>query len=166
MTELVVARSGNLSFVVRPSPGAGRRPPVLCFLHGEDAGAKLGPLGAAAPPCVDEFLVVAPRLPARGDAWREHAQEVWEIAFDAARRYDGDRRALCLTGFGSGGDGVFELAAALPGAWAALWSVDAARVPAEPPPIPLWLSNGATAYEDARVYDWMLIASRSRRDRT
>lgn len=156
---------------------------MLCFLHGHGEGApapileattKHGPLSATASERAYEFLIVAPQLSVCGDHWARHAGEVWEMAFDAARRFDGDRRALCLTGFSFGGNGVFELAAARPDAWAALWSVDPTRIPARTPEVPLRLcrdegeghvETATRAYADARIYDWLLSAARSRSDR-
>ena len=183
MTELVVERYEHLQFVVRRAGSASRRPPVLCFLHGFDEGAptpiveaasRHGPLCAGASRRAEEFLVVAPQLPLRGDHWAKHAEEVWEIAFDAARRFDGDRRALCLTGFSFGGNGVFDLAAARPEAWAVLWAVDPTRQPqaALAPPLRIDRDQGeghvgcaAKAYADDSIYDWMLAAARERSER-
>jgi hypothetical protein len=183
VTDLV-ERYGRLSCVIRRSRSASRRPPVLCFLHGYDEGpptplleaaARHGPLAASASPRVDEFLVVAPQLPQRGDHWHRFAEEVWELAFDAARRFDGDRRALCLTGFSYGGNGVFDLAEAKPEAWAALWSVDPTRLPRRELAAPLRLCRdqgeghvgcATKAYADDGHYDWLLGASRSRSDRS
>jgi predicted peptidase len=158
---------------VRRSRSASRRPPVLCFLHGHDEGApepllealtRYGPLQPNASVRADEFLVLAPQLPVRGDHWRRYAEDVWEMAFDAARRFDGDRRALCLTGVGFGGNGVFDLAAARPDGWAALWSVN----PKQPPPVklepPLRIDRG-DAYAEAAGYDWLIEAARVRSGR-
>ena len=184
VTELLVEKYGSLACAVRASRSASRRPPVLCFLHGHDEGAptplreavaRHGPLHARASARADEFIVVAPQLPARGDFWLRYAEEVWEIAFDAALRFDGDRRALCLAGFSFGGNGVFDLAAARPEGWAALWSVDPTRAPAVKLEAPLQIDRdrgeghaacAARAYADASRYDWLLGAARSRSDRS
>jgi hypothetical protein len=183
VTALLVERYGNLSCVIRRSSSMSRRPPVLCFLHGfnegaptriEEGVARHGPLSARASERAGEFLVVAPQLPQRGDHWARHAEEVWEIAFDAARRFDGDRRALCLTGFSFGGNGVFDLARAMPEAWAALWSVDPTRLPTAPLAAPHRIDRdqgeghvacATKAYGDASVYEWLLGVARSRSDR-
>ncbi len=184
MSELLVERYRDLWCVIRRSRSASRRPPVLCFLHGNGEAAPLpiveavtrhGPLAAGASGKSHEFLVVAPQLPMPGDRWLEHAEEVWEMAFDTARRFDGDRRALCLTGFSFGGNGVFDLAAAKPEAWAALWSVDPSRVPRGKTAQPLWLCRdqgeghmrtAELAYADPVVYDALLNVARSRSDRS
>ena len=183
MTGLVIERYDQLECVIRRSRSASRRPPVLCFLHGHDEGApaplveamtRHGPLAPAASARADEFLIVAPQLPVRGDHWLQHAEEVWEIAFDAARRFDGDRRALCLTGFSFGGNGVFDLARARPDGWAALWSVEPTRNPPARLQAPLRIDRdqgeghagcATRAYADGAAYDWMLDAARSRSDR-
>jgi poly(3-hydroxybutyrate) depolymerase len=184
VSGLLVEKYGELSCAVRPSLSASRRAPVLCFLHGYDEGApaplveavtRWGPLSANASPRAHEFVIVAPQLAQRGDHWARHAEEVWEMAFDAARRFDGDRRALCLTGFSFGGNGVFDLAAARPEAWAALWAVDPTRRPASKPEAPLRIDRNqgeghtgcaVKAYGDASIYDWLLSAARSRSDRS
>lgn len=183
MTDLVVERYDHLQCAIRRSRSASRRPPVLCFLHGLEEGAatplveavtRHGPLAGGASPRADEFLIVAPRLAVPGERWLCHAQEVWEMTFDAARRFDGDRRALCLTGLRSGGEGVFELAAVHPDAWAALWSVNPTAVPPSLPEAPLRIDRdegegpagcGARAYADAAAYDWMLGLARLRSQR-
>ncbi|HEX2189375.1 MAG TPA: hypothetical protein VHG51_10780, partial [Longimicrobiaceae bacterium] len=50
-----------------------------------------------------------------------------------------------LTGFSFGGNGVFDLALAQRGFWAALWAVDPTRVPVDDPGRPVWLSFGEVA---------------------
>ena len=173
MSGLVVEQYGNLACAVRRSESASRRPPVLCFLHGHDEGApapvlealtRYGPLHANASARAEEFLVLAPQLPQRGDHWLRYAEEVWEMAFDAARRFDGDRRALCLTGVSFGGSAVFDLAAARPDGWAALWSVNPTREPPVKLEAPLRIDRG-DAYAQSAGYDWLLEAARSRSDR-
>jgi len=83
--------------------------------------------------------VLAPQLPIAGDRWHRHAAEVDALvsgipAIDARRCY--------LTGFSFGANGVFDLACAQPGRWAALWAVDPTRVPRHDPQLPVWLSFG------------------------
>ena len=183
MSDLVVERYDTLACAIRPSRSASRRAPVLCFLHGAgeaaphpllDAVAVHGPLAARASPRAEEFLIVAPQLPLRGDYWHRYAEAVWEMAFDAARRFDGDRRALCLTGFSFGGNGVFDLGAARPEAWAALWSVDPTRSPPGPLAVPVRIDRdegeghagcAERAYGDASIYEWLLAVTRARSDR-
>lgn len=125
--------------------------PVLVFLHGYNEGAPTeirhaltlhGPLRAGNPSVVDEFIVVAPQLPVRGDLWRASAHEVFDIVRRVQAEHGGDRRRTYLTGFSFGGNGVFDLALAQPNMWAALWSVEPTRVPERDPGLPVWLSSG------------------------
>ncbi len=130
---------------------AGPRP-VLVFLHGYDEGAPMeihraltlhGPLRPGNPPIATErFVVVAPQLPARGDLWLRSADAVREIVRRVQAEHGGDPRRTYLTGFSFGGNGVFDVALAQPGVWAALWSVDPTRVPPRDPGLPVWLSSG------------------------
>jgi len=87
------------------------------------------------------------------------------MAFDAARRFDGDRRALCLTGLGFGGNGVYDLAAARPDAWAALWSVNPMQAPPVKLEAPLRIDRG-DAYAEAAGFDWLLEVARLRSERS
>src|SRR5699024_234725 len=57
----------------------------------------------------------------------------------------GDPTRTYLTGFSFGGNGVFDLALAQPGLWAALWPVDPTRPPPQDPLRPVWLSIGEAA---------------------
>jgi predicted peptidase len=138
------------------APAAAQGPkPVLCFLHGYDEGpptdareglTKHGPLRPdGAPAAVHDFIVVAPQLPARGDLWSLSARAVMEIVRGVHQRHGGDPARTYLTGFSFGGNGVFDLAAAHRGFWAALWAVDPTRVPAQDTGAPLWLSFGEVA---------------------
>lgn len=129
--------------------------PVLCFLHGYDEAAPLdihqaltrhGPLWPGAAPRVsEEFIVVAPQLPAAGDLWYRYADTVLEIVTEVQALGGGDPARTYLTGFSFGGNGVFDLALAQPGLWAALWPVDPTRPPPRDPLRPVWLSIGAAA---------------------
>jgi pimeloyl-ACP methyl ester carboxylesterase len=126
--------------------------PVLVFLHGYNEGAPAdlqtaltahGPLRQGNPPvAVEEFIVVAPQLAVRGDLWRSSAPEVHDIVRRVQAQHGGDPRRTYLTGFSYGGNGVFDLALAQPGLWAALWSVEPTRVPDRDPGLPVWLSSG------------------------
>jgi poly(3-hydroxybutyrate) depolymerase len=129
--------------------------PVLLFLHGYDEGApaeieealtRHGPLQTAdAFPALDDWLIVAPQLPGRGDIWYRYADAVQGILRNMQQRHGGDPLRAYLTGFSFGGNGVFELAAVQPGMWSALWAVDATRVPQGDPGRPVWLSFGEVA---------------------
>lgn len=135
---------------VSPEPG---RHPVLLFLHGYDEAApapldvgltRHGPLRPGNPPiALSRFIVIAPQLPAAGDIWERYAAHVFQIVEDVIAVRHGDVDRVYLTGFSFGGNGVFDLALRDPGVWAALWSVDPTRVPAEDPGLPIWLSSGA-----------------------
>lgn len=124
--------------------------PVLCFLHGYDEAAPLdihqaltrhGPLWPGAVLRVpEEFIVVAPQLPAAGDLWYRYADTVLEIVTEVQALGGGDPARTYLTGFSFGGNGVFDLALAQPGLWAALWPVDPTRPPPRDPLRPVWLS--------------------------
>lgn len=125
---------------------------MLVFLHGYDEGAPMdihraltlhGPLRAGNPAvAVEEFVVVAPQLPVRGDLWRGSADAVRDVVRQVQAQHGGDPRRTYLTGFSFGGNGVFDLALAQPGVWAALWAVDPTRVPLRDPGLPVWLSSG------------------------
>jgi predicted peptidase len=128
--------------------------PVLCFLHGFDEGAparievgltRHGPLRPGSAARVEDFIVIAPQLPVRGDLWRRYAGGVRQIVRDAQKNYGGDLRRTYLTGFSFGGNGVFDLALSQPDFWAALWAVDPTRIPLTDPKRPIWLSFGEAA---------------------
>lgn len=162
MLERVTA--GPLDCLVSvPSHARAAPAPVLCFLHGYDEGAptpiepaltRHGPLApTAAPAARERFLVVAPQLPRAGDLWHRSAADVVEMVegvVDAVARRVGDDvvdpTRWLLAGFSFGGNGVFDLAAAQPGRWRALWAVDPTRVPpTRLDDTPLWLSIGSAA---------------------
>lgn len=130
--------------------------PVLCFLHGRGEAAPLeirealtrhGPLrpGSSAQ-ATDRFIIVAPQLRAPGgDVWRGVAGVVQQIVRGVQAAYGGNPQQTYLTGFSFGGNGVFDLAVAQHGFWAALWPVDPTRVPVTHPQRPIWLSFGAAS---------------------
>lgn len=156
--DLRVVESAPLRYLLSVPSGPGLRPgawPVLCFLHGYDEAFPLeirraltrhGPLRpGSAPRAVRDFVVVAPQLPRAGDVWHRYADAVREIVAEVQRAHGGDPRRTYLSGFSFGGNGVFDLAVAQPGTWAALWPVDPTRVPREDPGRPVWLSFGEVA---------------------
>jgi hypothetical protein len=142
-------------------------PPLLCFLHGYDEAAPLdicvaltrhGPLRATNPPrCIDQFIIVAPQLPTRGDLWDRYAHVVRRIVREESQHFGCDVQRLYLTGFSFGGNGVFDLALAQPDLWAALWPVDPTRVPTQPIAMPIWLSIGAISRSQARGFMQRLV---------
>jgi predicted peptidase len=152
--DLQLHTSGALPYLLaRPRGPAGAAGyPVLCFLHGLDEGAPLqirealtrhGPLSPGARRGVaSEFLVVAPQMPARGDLWHRHADEVRALVETVAVDHGCDRSHMFLTGFSFGANGVFDVALDHRGFWTALWAVDPTRVPSDDPRIPVWLSAG------------------------
>jgi predicted peptidase len=137
-------------------------PPLLCFLHGYDEAAPLdifaaltrhGPLRANTPPrCIEQFVIVAPQLPTRGDLWHRYAHVVRQIVLDESQHAGCDVQRLYLTGFSFGGNGVFDLALAQPDLWAALWPVDPTRVPTKQVAMPIWLSLGEISRYQARGF--------------
>jgi hypothetical protein len=146
--------SGPLRYLLSLPPGqetAGLRP-VLVFLHGYDEGAPMdiyraltlhGPLRPGNPAVARQrFVIAAPQLPARGDLWLRSAGAVRQIVRQVQADYRGDPERTYLTGFSFGGNGVFDLANAQPGTWAALWAVDPTRPPARALDLPVWLSSG------------------------
>jgi poly(3-hydroxybutyrate) depolymerase len=148
-TEVVEAAPLRYLLSVPSAPGPR---PVLCFLHGYDEAAPMdirraltlhGPLRPGNPPL--DFIVVAPQLPRAGDVWHRYADDVRGIVSAVQARHDGDAARTYLTGFSFGGNGVFDLALAQPGIWAALWAVDPTRVPQRDPGLPVWLSFGEVA---------------------
>jgi predicted peptidase len=125
--------------------------PLLCFLHGYDEGnptpirealTRHGPLNPARPGLANEFIVLAPQLPVRGDMWHDVADAVGEIVEQVSTIHQIDPGQRFLTGFSFGGNGVFDLALERRDFWAALWAVDPTRVPDEDPGCPVWLSSG------------------------
>lgn len=153
-SELRRVEDGPLPYLLSAAPADEPRP-VLCFLHGYDEGppaeivaalTKHGPLRPdGAPDALRDFLVVAPRLPARGDLWHRNADAVLRIVREVHARHGGDPARTYLTGFSFGGNGVLDLALAQPEVWAALWPVDPTRVPPRDPGRPVWLSVGEVA---------------------
>lgn len=152
--SLALVESGPLPHLLSvPAADAVAPRPVLVFLHGYGEGApeeirgaltRHGPLRAGNPPITrSRFVVVAPQLPAQGDLWRGSADAVREIVRRVQAEHRGDPDRTYLTGFSFGGNGVFDLAMALPATWAALWPVDPTRVPERDPGLPVWLSSGA-----------------------
>lgn len=150
-----------LSLPRGPAPASGAWP-LLCFLHGYDEGAPLpigealtrhGPLApTAAPEATAEFVVLAPQLPARGDLWLRYAAVVRELVLQVQALHPADPARAFLTGFSYGGNGVFDLALAQPGLWAALWPVDPTRVPRADPRLPVWLSSGEISRHAAQSF--------------
>lgn len=123
--------SAPLRYLLSVPPGpepVGPRP-VLVFLHGYDEGAPMdihraltlhGPLRSGNPAVARQrFVVVAPQLPARGDLWLRSADAVRQIVRQVQAEHRGDPERTYLTGFSFGGNGVFDLALAQPGVWAA-----------------------------------------------
>lgn len=153
--ELHLIESAPLRYLLS-LPGGGadaaEARPVLVFLHGYDEGAPMdihraltlhGPLRPGNPAvAVEELIVVAPQLPVRGDLWMRSAGGVRDIVRRVQAEHGGDPRRTYLTGFSFGGNGVFDLALAQPGTWAALWAVDPTRIPPRDPDLPVWLSSG------------------------
>jgi predicted peptidase len=151
----IMVESGTLRYLVSVpalAPPASGSWPLLCFLHGYDEGAPMpieaaltrhGPLAAGSSPLATaDFVVVAPQLPARGDLWPRYTEAVDHIVREVQARHRGDPARAYLTGFSFGGNGVFDLALARLGSWAALWPVDPTRVPPEDPGRPVWFSSG------------------------
>ncbi len=161
----------GLRYVLAPAGMRSRAPhPVLVFLHGHDEGAPLemqhaltrhGPLRPGNPALtLEQFIVVAPQLPQRGDLWERHADGVYAILRRVQEQHGGDPRRSYLSGFSFGGNGVFDLAQSQPDAWAALWPVDPTRLPRGDPGRPVWLSFG----EVARHRKDLFIAALNLRD--
>lgn len=152
--ELRLVEADLLPHLSRPAPSdAPSGPwPLLCFLHGYDEGSPMpirqaltrhGPLAAgSAPVATARFLVLAPQLPAQGDCWYQYAGAVEALVRRVQADHTGDPRRAYLTGFSSGGNGVFDLALVQPDPWAVLGPVDPTRVPEADPGLPVWLSSG------------------------
>lgn len=152
--ELQIIEPAPLRYLLSVPRGADAAEPrpVLVFLHGYNEGAPTdlqrgltlhGPLREGNPSlAVREFIVVAPQLPEKGDLWRSWDDEVCDIVRHVQAQHGGDARRTYLTGFSFGGNGVFDLALAKPGPWAALWAVEPTRAPERDPGLPVWLSSG------------------------
>lgn len=111
-----------------------------------------GPLAAGNPPVVAGEFVVAPQLPTRGDVWDRYADAVAAVVRQVRAGCGADPARAYLTRFSFGGNGVFDLALAQPGAWAALWPVDPTRVPATDPGRPVWVSSGEVSRHAATAF--------------
>ena len=130
----------------------GERFPLLCFLHGYGEAAPRdirraltlhGPLrSSSAARAKQEFIVVAPQLLIGGDLWNRYADVLRQIVSEVRSEHGGDPARLYLTGFSFGANGVFDLGAAQPDLWAALWAVDPTRAPPKKLKRPVWLSFG------------------------
>jgi len=156
-SDLEVGEHAGLQYLLQPPTRAAPSgfAPVLMFLHGYDEGAPMpieaaltrhGPLRPGSPAdALAPFIIVAPQLPFRGDAWLQFADAVFSLVRVVHERHGGDARRSYLTGFSFGGNGVFDLAILQPNTWAALWTVDPTRVPASDPQRPVWLSFGEVA---------------------
>jgi dienelactone hydrolase len=158
--RIALKEDGPLPFLVAAPPAAAA--PMLVFLHGHDEGApcepregltRHGPFRSGNPVrTLDQFIVVAPRLPTRGDVWHRYADAVRTIVEAVRDEHRADRDRLYLTGFSFGGNGVFDLALLQPHLWAALWAVDPTRVPARDPGRPVWLSMGEVSRRGAQRF--------------
>ena len=161
--RLPVHEHGPLRYLLRlPSRGAETPHPVLCFLHGYDEGppteihdalTRHGPLRSGNPSdALSSFIIVAPQMPVRGDAWHRYAQVVRAIVKQVHEQHGGDPQRTYLSGFSFGANGVFDLALLQPQTWAALWTVDPTRVPERNPAAPVWLSIGEISRHRTRVF--------------
>jgi hypothetical protein len=167
-TEVRIIDEAPLRYLLSLPPGGegGEPRPVLVFLHGYDEGAPMeihraltlhGPLRPGNPAVVTEqFVVIAPQLPVRGDLWLRSADAVRDVVRQVQEEQAGDPRRTYLTGFSFGGNGVFDLALAQPGVWAALWSVEPTRVPPRDPGLPVWLSSGEISRRRGAVFNGAL----------
>ena len=134
------------------TPRPGQVFPLLCFLHGYGEAAPRdirraltlhGPLrSTSSPRALEQFIIVAPQLLIGGDLWPRYADVLRQIVSEVRSDHGGDSSRLYLTGFSFGANGVFELGAAQPDLWAALWAVDPTRAPTRRMKRPVWLSFG------------------------
>lgn len=120
-----------------PSPrAAGRKPPVIVFLHGSgergDDGAKqtLVGIGPYIRAHLDSFpaIVVFPQAP-EGSEWSDNVDLVFAQLDAATREFHGDAARTYLTGLSMGGYGVWEMALHAPDRFAALAPVCGAVKP-------------------------------------
>lgn len=128
------ARCTKPTIACASSQRAAGRPQLTAslFLHG---------YGEAAPRPLERALRLhGPLAPGAAPLAQRQATHV----VDASRMY--------LAGFSFGGNGVFDLASLQPGLWAALWAVDATRVPQPAPRQPVWLSAGELARAQRRAF--------------
>ncbi|MBV9123177.1 MAG: dienelactone hydrolase family protein [Planctomycetes bacterium] len=113
-----------------PDQYQGTKPfPLIVFLHGSGErgtdGKKPSQVGLGRAIRKQEktfpFLVVFPQ--ARNPEWvadSEDGRRAMAILADVQKHYRVDRRRIYLTGFSSGGDGVFSFAVLQPEVWAAM----------------------------------------------
>ncbi len=170
MEPIVKQYDGQIKYMVHLphlyAPGTGTRP-VICFLHGAREGAPRpilealalhGPLRTGSSrQATDRFIVVAPQLPAPGgDVWLEYADAVQQIVLKVQEEYEGNLQQTYLTGFSFGGNGVFDIALAQHGLWAALWTVDPTRIPNGNPHRPVWFSLGQKSRDNLKKFQQVL----------
>ena len=118
------------------TPAAGRRPPVILFLHGSgergDDGAKptLVGIGPYIRAHLDRFpaIVVFPQAPEQGE-WSGNLDLVFATLDAATREFHGDADRTYLTGLSMGGYGVWDVAMRAPERFAALAPVCGAVKP-------------------------------------
>lgn len=123
-----------------------KRWPVICFLHGVGEAAK-DKAGEEHPievlmnhgtppwhcevnsPLIQDFIVLSPQLPARGQWSQANFESVENILRTIYNSFRGDPKRSYLTGFSYGGKGVFDFAEdpSRKISWAALWPVDDAN---------------------------------------
>lgn len=160
---LILVEDAPLPYVLSmPAKPDTEKQPVLVFLHGLGEGPPTeifagitahGPLRPGSSLlAMEEFIIAAPQLPARGDNWRYHTDAVIAIARQVQHDHGGDPSRTYLTGFSFGGNGVFDVALDDPFVWSALWPVDPTRVPEKDPGLPVWVSSGEASRPGGRGF--------------
>lgn len=126
--ELLVDGSTHRYQVFVPArTAAGRRPPVILFLHGSGERGNDGekPTAVGIGPYIrahqDSFpaIVVFPQAPENSE-WSANTDLVFAALDAATREFDGDAARTYLTGLSMGGYGVWDIALRAPDRFAAL----------------------------------------------
>lgn len=148
---LVVRRIGFGYMVSVPKGGAGRRLPLMIFLHGAgERGTDLsllrkhGPLKKNTISMAKDFIVVAPQCP-EGDRW--HPDQIEAFLDHLLEKYPVDPERVYVTGVSMGGLGALacgnsfskRIAAIVAVCPVRLWPIRADRLPT----VPLWIFHGA-----------------------
>ncbi len=155
--ETVTLGSHSVPYAVSIPPGhrAGKRWPVILFLHGfgergDDGVTQTQGFGGFLRRNIDRFpcLVVMPQMPRSYVRWSGVMNDLALKALDdGVRKYHGDRRRLYLTGCSMGGGGCWRIAALHPHLFAAVMPLCGHTEPAAQAAalksLPIWVFHGA-----------------------
>lgn len=145
-----------LLYLPQDAHAAGRKLPLILFLHGSDErGDNLALVKRKALPRIAAqknlpFVVVSPQCP-DGTVWPVHFDALVGLLEDVSARYPIDTGRIYLTGISMGGSGVWHLAMTYPDKFAALvpvcadqeWYIGEPQQLERISHIPVWAFHGA-----------------------